>query len=416
MSRITADIRTSPPPDWKPEGLIRTRELWVAYNAARDRYSRLKNGTEVAKTPLEFETTAFWEDLYHKVLLRGYSNNSQQPPTDTSDRRCDIVTRYFDEGSQRRTLLFTEAKRASEAAANGGFKKMEEQVSGYCQEYLRAENSQPSVFACTVVGPYIRCFIATKDEKLEGLWRTHPTMLNGSYLDPLQEHDAELIKLAFDRITKTPPSCTTLPPDSASVIYKSSPPGRVSHPSSSPSPQGSHPRSSPSPKGSSRELQLPLLPVAGPPESERDLRRRDRSLTSRSMSPATQAAGPSGQSASPSYRQRSPPQGSASRQAPRGSSPTPLKAVALVESWGQDFNSTTFLVRDQQSGESFRRLGEEFQKGTIQKFTTQTETVQVPCYFTSHNNLRVFVLSLDPKKIERTGSAAQGSLPKWAKK
>jgi hypothetical protein len=85
--------------------------------------------------------------------------------------------------------------------------------------------------------------------------------------------------------------------------------------------------------------------------------------------------------------------------------------VALIESWGDNFYSTTFLVRDLQSGESFRQLGEEFQKGTV-----QDQTGQVPCYFASHKNLRVFVLSLDPKKIERTGSAAQGSLPKWAKK
>lgn len=95
------------------------------------------------KTPLEFETTALWKDLYHNVLLPGYSHNSQQPPNDTSDKRCDIVTRYFDNNSQRRTLMFTEAKRASEVAATNGFQKMEDQVYGYCKSTSWLRTASP---------------------------------------------------------------------------------------------------------------------------------------------------------------------------------------------------------------------------------------------------------------------------------
>lgn len=407
MSRITADVRTSPPPDWKPEGLIRTPELWVAYNAARDRLSSLKNGDKVAKKPLEFETTAFWEDLYHKVLLPGYSHNSQQPPNDTSDKRCDIVTRYFDDKSQRRTLIFTEAKRASEFVEPGGIDKMEAQVKGYCLDYLKAKGSQDRVYACTVVGPYIRCFIVHRAGKnLEPLWAEEPgRSLSESYLDPASDRDVVAIKAAFREMTLDhPPSKTAMLPNYETGSYKSSPPGRASPSGSSPS------------RGYSREPHLPQLPPAEPLDSERELGRRERSLTTRSMSPREPSAGPSGyrgQSSTLSYRERSPPQAlaSSSRQAPRGSLPTPSQAVALIESWGDDFNSTTFLVRDRQSGESFRKLGGAFQKGTV-----QTETGQVPCYFASHNNLRVFVLSLDPKSIERTGSAAKASRPRWAKK
>lgn len=38
-----------------------------------------KRSTGQAVDPKEDKTVALWEDLYHKHLLKGYSNNSQVP-------------------------------------------------------------------------------------------------------------------------------------------------------------------------------------------------------------------------------------------------------------------------------------------------------------------------------------------------
>ncbi|ROW16428.1 hypothetical protein VPNG_02828 [Cytospora leucostoma] len=164
MPQNTVDQRSSPPADWKPHGLITKGVLWVTYNAAKHRMGQ--NGKD--KDPLEWEATNLWEDLYHHDLLRGYCNNSQIPPHDTSGNRCDIVTRYFNHHNHRQTLLFTEVKRANKAEVAVGIKDAEQQVLGYCTEYLRASTTPQGnhkIFACTAIGPYIRCFEA---KPLEG--------------------------------------------------------------------------------------------------------------------------------------------------------------------------------------------------------------------------------------------------------
>lgn len=148
------DNRSSPPTGWKPHGLIAKEELWFSYNAAKTRIGR--KGDE--KDPLEWESTNLWEDVYHHYLLRGYCNNSQIAPHNTSGARCDIVKRYFD-AEGRKTMLFTEVKRANRAEATTGIADAETQVLGYCSAYLKAKGSGKQVYACTAIGPFIRCFL-----------------------------------------------------------------------------------------------------------------------------------------------------------------------------------------------------------------------------------------------------------------
>ncbi|KAI7787159.1 hypothetical protein LA080_000495 [Diaporthe eres] len=153
-TRHVVDNRSSPPASWKPHGLIVKRELWFSYNAAKTRVGR--DGDE--KDPLEWESTNLWEDLYHHYLLRGYCNNSQIAPHDTSTKRCDIVTRYYD-ANGRKTMLFTEVKRANRAEATTGIADAETQVLEYCSAYLKAQGSRDKVYACAAIGPFIRCFL-----------------------------------------------------------------------------------------------------------------------------------------------------------------------------------------------------------------------------------------------------------------
>lgn len=375
----TIEMRTSPPSGWEPEGLVTTNALWMAYNAARDRCSRLANGEPVEKKPLEYETTAFWEDLYHHTLLKGYSNHSQQPPNATSEKRCDIVTRYFDGNKRRQTLIFTEAKRSSQAFDTDGIKKMEAQVLGYCQDYLSAAGSNDSVFACAVVGPYIRCFNVRKSVKrLEGLWDGKLGDFK-SYLDPGRGEDAAIIQQTFEDMkrSRAPPS-----PDSASGGFHSSPPlvGSYRAPSSSP------------------EQRLPLLTRNVVQSIERDTPGRDRSISARSQSPKAEPG--------PSYRQRSPPQGSTARQTPVASSLVPFQAEALVESWGSDTDTTKFLVRPR----PFVRSGSEFRHEVVRDERGRDRDT----YLTSHNGLRFYVPSLDLDR--RSENGAKEKRPKWVEK
>lgn len=103
------------------------------------------------------ESTNRWEDLYHHYLLPGYSNNSQIAPHNTSSARCD-VTRYFD-GEGQNTMLFTEVKRANRAEATTGIADAETQVLNYSSAYLKAKGSGHMIYACTTIGPFIRCFL-----------------------------------------------------------------------------------------------------------------------------------------------------------------------------------------------------------------------------------------------------------------
>lgn len=117
--------------------------------------------------PRENNAVALWEDLYHKRLLKGYSNNSQVPPHNQSDKAIDIVTFYFantSDGLRKIALLFTEAKRESVAKTGKNLWEAENQLYGYCDSWLRARRPKESanhIYGNVVVGRYIRCFLAT---------------------------------------------------------------------------------------------------------------------------------------------------------------------------------------------------------------------------------------------------------------
>lgn len=149
-------IRTSPPANWKPQGLIVKRELWHSYNAAEVPVGR--NGDH--KDPSKWEWANLWEDLYHHYLLRGYCNNSRIAPHNTSAGRCDIVTKYF-EGDSRKTMLFTMVKPVNIAEDPREISRTETEVLGLCRAYL-GKRSKKEVYACTAIGPYIRCFLGAK--------------------------------------------------------------------------------------------------------------------------------------------------------------------------------------------------------------------------------------------------------------
>ena len=182
------------------KGLVRTRDLWLYYNTACERFKERRTSGE-KHDPYEYETVAFWEEIFHHDLLRGFTNNSQQPPNDSSTLRCDIVTRFSDERAQRRNLIFTEAKRANIAGEDKGITALEEQVRNYSNEYLKAEHSRDKVYACTIVGPYIRVFSVDKAVgKLVPLTFSDGGEIPSGYLNAASSEDEVQIRHVFGGI------------------------------------------------------------------------------------------------------------------------------------------------------------------------------------------------------------------------
>src|SRR5271170_7671780 len=137
---------------FQPYGLIRTpiqQQLYFKAHIANI-YAGISN-------PKETETVALMEVILYRNIFTEphFIVNSQQPPTPTSDRCCDLVVRYLESGYEDvRTLLFAECKRTSTSQAFS-LKALEEQAKDYCQLHLKYANST-FVYAATMAGAHVR--------------------------------------------------------------------------------------------------------------------------------------------------------------------------------------------------------------------------------------------------------------------
>ncbi|KAF4632627.1 hypothetical protein G7Y89_g5498 [Cudoniella acicularis] len=96
--------------------------------------------------------------LYSNVFTThdNFIVNSQQPPTSNSDKRCDIVIRYLENGTQKvRILCFAECKRAR-TSQPFSLKALERQAKDYSELYLDSEQEIPFVYVATMAGAHIR--------------------------------------------------------------------------------------------------------------------------------------------------------------------------------------------------------------------------------------------------------------------
>jgi hypothetical protein len=142
---------------FQPHGLIRTPVQQQLYFRAyiANVYARIAD-------PKEPETVALIEViLYRNIFTEPYFIvNSQQPPTPTSDRRCDLVVRYLESGYKNiKTLLFAECKRTSTSQAFS-LKALEKQALDYCQLHLKHEKDVTFVYAATMAGAHVRLWRA----------------------------------------------------------------------------------------------------------------------------------------------------------------------------------------------------------------------------------------------------------------
>jgi hypothetical protein len=138
---------------FQPHGLIRTpiqQQLYFKAHIANI-HARISN-------PKETETIALMEVILYRNIFTEphFIVNSQQPPTPTSDRRCDLVVRYLESGYEDvRTLLFAECKRTSTSQAFS-LKALEQQAKDYCQLHLEYAKNSTFVYATTMAGAHVR--------------------------------------------------------------------------------------------------------------------------------------------------------------------------------------------------------------------------------------------------------------------
>jgi hypothetical protein len=138
---------------FQPHGLIQTPIQQQLYFKAH-----IANIYAGVSNPKETETVALMEVILNKNLFTEahFIVNSQQPPTPTSDRRCDLVVRYLESGyANIRTLLFAECKRTSTSQAFS-LKALEQQAKDYCQLHLEYETDSTFVYAATMAGAHVR--------------------------------------------------------------------------------------------------------------------------------------------------------------------------------------------------------------------------------------------------------------------
>jgi hypothetical protein len=108
--------------------------------------------------PKEHETVALMEVVLYQNIFndKNFAVTSEQPPSLSSRRRCDLVIKYLESGSfDIKVLCFGECKR-TDTSQEFSLTRLEVQARDYCKLYLEAEKEMPFVYASTMAGAHIR--------------------------------------------------------------------------------------------------------------------------------------------------------------------------------------------------------------------------------------------------------------------
>ncbi len=188
---------------FQPHGLIRTpiqQQLYFRAHIANI-YAGIAN-------PKESETVALMEVILYRNIFTEphFIVNSQQPPTPTSGRRCDLVVRYLESGYEDiSTLLFAECKRTSTSQAFS-LASLETQALNYCQLYLNYQKDQIFVYAATMAGAHVRLWTFEHGENgLAPLWGSNNEGDWRQYKDVRDNKAGLELEQIFGQIKWTPP-------------------------------------------------------------------------------------------------------------------------------------------------------------------------------------------------------------------
>jgi hypothetical protein len=189
---------------FRPHGLIKSPIEQALYHRAH-----IANVYTGIADPKEYETVALMTAVLYSNIFTTRENfvvSPEQPPTPTSDRRCDIVIRYLESGSENiRALCFAECKRAS-TSRPFSLKALEDQASEYCKLYLNYEG-MPFVYAATMAGAHVRLWGCWPDRaEMEPFWGSYAAGDWRQYKDVGDDVAAREIEAGFARMKRFPPT------------------------------------------------------------------------------------------------------------------------------------------------------------------------------------------------------------------
>jgi hypothetical protein len=147
---------------FRPHGLIKNSVEEALYRRAH-----IANIYTGIADPKEHETSALMEVILYSNIFTTSENfmvNSQQPPAPQSNKRCDIVIRYLEQGTQKiRVLCFGECKR-TRTTQKFSLSALEKQTNEYCRLCLDSEEDMMFVYAATMAGAHVRLWTSFRDQ------------------------------------------------------------------------------------------------------------------------------------------------------------------------------------------------------------------------------------------------------------
>lgn len=148
------------------------------------------------------------ENVLNKVVFKNYDTvfvNSQVPPHEQSNEKVDLAITYMAETLEIQVLCFIEGKRASERQSYST-NSVEQEALDYCQALLASNESQPFVYAGTLVGVHLRLWVVHQGETdLAPLWGSPFRGSNEDYKDLGDDADGDEIEKAFHQMIAVAP-------------------------------------------------------------------------------------------------------------------------------------------------------------------------------------------------------------------
>jgi len=190
---------------FQPYGLIKSPIEEALYHRAH-----IANVYTGIADPKESETSALMEVILYNNIFTVRDHfivNSQQPPTTKSDKKCDIVVRYLENGTQKiRVLCFAECKR-TRTSQPFSLKALERQAKDYAEIYLKHEDDIPFVYVATMAGAHIRLWTYRRDRaELVPFWGANVPGEWDQYKDVGGEEAGREIEYSFGQMKSFPPT------------------------------------------------------------------------------------------------------------------------------------------------------------------------------------------------------------------
>ena len=190
---------------FQPHGLIKNPVEEALYHRAH-----IANVYTGIADPREHETSALMEVVLYSNIFTTRENfmvNSQQPPASQSDKRCDIVIRYLEQGTHKiRILCFVECKR-TRTSQPFSLKALEKQATEYCILCLESEEDMEFVYAATMAGAHVRLWTCRRDQsEMIPFWGPSSMGDWSQYKDVGDDTAGQEIEYWFGQMKQLPPT------------------------------------------------------------------------------------------------------------------------------------------------------------------------------------------------------------------